>query len=63
MLKAEVEKYFSDQGCAPAVKIAQTLRITRQSVQEWGEVIPLKRAIALEALTRGKLKFRKELYQ
>lgn len=58
MRRDEVIAHFGTQ-----MKVAEALGITSTStVSEWGELIPLKRAIQVERLTKKKLKVNYSLY-
>ena len=51
MIKKEVIKYF---GSCTAV--AEKLGVSKSSVSQWGETVPLLRAYQLEKITGGQLK-------
>lgn len=51
MLKADVIAHF---GNSP-VAVSKALGITRSAVNQWPEIVPLKSALRLQALTGGKL--------
>ena len=60
MLKEEVIEYFGTQR-----KVAEVLNIRPPAVSQWddGEPIPELQARTLHMLTKGRLKFRPELYE
>ncbi len=58
MLKKDVVKYYGSDN-----KTGKALGISHQAVGAWRKVIPYKRALKIESLTNGELKFEKELYQ
>ena len=51
MFKKEVITHFG--SCS---SIAEALGVSKSSVSQWGETIPLLRAYQIEKLTGGKLK-------
>lgn len=51
MFKKEVITHFG--SCSA---IAEALGVSKSSVSQWGETIPLLRAYQLEKITGGKLK-------
>ncbi len=51
MRKAEVLSHFDDSP----VTVARALGITRSAVNQWPELVPLKSALKLQALTNGSL--------
>lgn len=57
MLKADVIKYFEQVG-----KVANTLNISHAAVSSWGEIIPKMRALEIEKITKGKLKYNEDFY-
>lgn len=59
MMKEDVLKHFNyKQG-----EICTLLGITSGAIPQWGEVIPKGRALELEKLTNGALKYNPELYR
>lgn len=58
MLKTDVLKHFPT-----VVAVADSLGIRRQSVYKWPAVVPITRAVALERITKGKLKVVTRLYE
>lgn len=51
MRKADVLEHFSESPVA----VARALNITRSAVNQWPELVPLKSALRLQALTAGAL--------
>jgi transcriptional regulator with XRE-family HTH domain len=51
MLKSCVIAHFDNSPVA----VARALGITRSAVNQWPEIVPLKSALRLQALTNGKL--------
>lgn len=51
MLKQNVVSHFGG-----VTKVADALGITKGSVSQWGETVPLLRAYQIERLTNGALK-------
>jgi len=59
MLKADVLEFFKTRK-----HLSEALRLaSKGSVSQWGTVIPEKRALQLEKLTGGELKYDPELYR
>lgn len=58
MKKRDAIRYFGTQ-----IEVAKVLKISRQAVQKWPDVIPLEKAVDLQALTGGALKVKHELYR
>lgn len=52
MYKSAVLALYGDNQSA----VARALKISRASVNAWGEIIPETQAYRLERITRGKLK-------
>ena len=46
-----------------AKALAETLRITKGAVSQWGELVPEKNALYLERVTRGELSYNAEIYR
>ncbi len=57
MKKADAIKFFRSEYA-----IAKKLKLTKQAVHQWPDVIPFRRAIKLEELSGGKLKVNHDLY-
>ena len=51
MLKSQVIAHFDDSPVA----VARALGITRSAVNQWGDRVPLDKALRLQALTCGVL--------
>jgi hypothetical protein len=51
MTKAEVIEYFGS-----ASKTGRALKITRQAVYDWPDIVPLKSQWRIELMTHGALK-------
>lgn len=51
MKTKDAVRFFGTQA-----ELARALGIKRQSVNDWGDVVPLARQYQLERLTQGKLK-------
>lgn len=51
MKKNDVIKYFGG-----VLKTALAIRVKHSAVSQWGEDIPVRRALEIEKLTKGKLK-------
>lgn len=51
MLKQNVVSHFGG-----VTKVAEALGITKGSVSQWGETVPLLRAYQIERITNGALK-------
>ena len=58
MLKADVLAHFDHSPVA----VARALGITRSTVNQWPDVVPLKSALKLEAVTNGGLRVDMEMY-
>jgi hypothetical protein len=58
MHKTEALAHFGTQE-----KLAQALRITRQAVSQWRELVPLGQAYRLEGITGGRLVVNLRLYE
>ena len=50
MKKSTVLNHYESEA-----EVARLLKITRQAVHNWGEVVPIKQAWKLERLSKGKL--------
>ncbi len=57
MHKSEAVSHFGSQR-----KLADALGISQASVSEWGELIPMGRALQIEKITRGRLKVDLSIY-
>lgn len=57
MLKKDAVKFFGSGS-----ELAKRLGIRRQAVYQWPDVVPFKKAMRLEELTKGSLKMKKSLY-
>ena len=44
-------------------KVAQALKVSRQAVAQWEEIIPEASAMKLHLITNGKLEYDPELYR
>ncbi|MBL4831293.1 MAG: Cro/Cl family transcriptional regulator [Aliivibrio sp.] len=51
MRKEEAVKYFGS-----VTELSKKLNVTTQSISQWGEKIPLRRAFEIERITNGALK-------
>ena len=56
MKTADALAHFHAGDRPASYRIAEALGISRQAVEQWGELVPLRSALRLEAITRGKLK-------
>lgn len=64
MYKSDVLKFFKRPGDRKGViATANALGVTRGAVSQWDEIIPELTARQLHERTKGKLKFRPELYR
>lgn len=54
----DVVKHFGKKA-----NIARALKIARSSVSGWGDLVPERRAVRLEKLTGGALKYDQSLYE
>lgn len=61
MLKKDVLAYFDPAESKPSAT-ARALNITPGAVSQWDELLPELMARRIHDRTRGKLKFRPELY-
>lgn len=52
MLKADVISHFEGSPIA----VARALGITRSAVNQWRDLVPLKMALRLQAITEGELR-------
>lgn len=59
MKTADVLEHFDND----IYKVAEVLGITRQAVEQWGEVVPERSAYKLQVLTNDKLKVDPALYR
>ena len=59
MLKTAVISHFDSSPVA----VARALGITRSAVSQWPELVPLKSALRLQALTEGALKVDMAAYE
>lgn len=51
MKTSDAVRYFGTQAA-----LAKALGIKRQSINDWGDTVPLARQYQIERMTRGKLK-------
>ena len=51
MKKSKAIKYFGSSS-----KLAKKLNISKQSISQWGEDVPPRRAFEIERITSGALK-------
>lgn len=58
MYKKDVFKYMKTNK-----KISESLGISHAAVCAWGKIIPELRAVLLDRLTNGKLKYNPKLYR
>lgn len=58
MLKSDAVSHFGNES-----KVADALGCTRQAINKWDVLIPLKTALRLQAITRGKLRVKLALYK
>jgi hypothetical protein len=59
MFKAAVLAHFHDSPVA----VARALGITRSAVHQWPELVPLKSALRLQAITNGVLSVDMAVYE
>jgi transcriptional repressor of cell division inhibition gene dicB len=59
MLKARAIAHFDNSPVA----VARALGITRSAVNQWPELVPLKSALRLQAITDGALTVDMEVYE
>lgn len=59
MERDKVMKYYGGDKAA----VAEALGITWQAVHKWPDPIPMKSALRLQAITRGKLRVKLDLYR
>lgn len=59
MRKADVLAHFGSSQAA----VARALNITKSAVSQWPDLVPLKSALRLQALTNGQLTVDMALYQ
>jgi transcriptional repressor of cell division inhibition gene dicB len=59
MLKAAVLAHFDNSP----VTVARALGITRSAVNQWPDLVPLKSALRLQAVTNGALKVDLDVYE
>jgi hypothetical protein len=62
MLKKTVLAHFDPVESRPSAT-AKALKLTPGAISQWGDVIPELTARRIAEITRGKLKFRPELYE
>ena len=62
MLKSKVFEFY---GGGPGIqsKVADVLKISRQAVSSWPDLVPFESAEELEFLTAGHLKIERKLYR
>jgi len=58
MLKDDVVAYFGSK-----TKVATALGISRGSVTKWKEIIPERRAVRIERLSNGVLRYDPSVYE
>lgn len=58
MNKHDVIRYFGSQS-----KVSSALRISRQAVNKWPDLIPEAAALRLEKITDGALEYEESLYR
>jgi hypothetical protein len=58
MLRTDAIRHVKTQRA-----IAQALDISEAAISKWGEVVPLDKAMALEILTKRKLRVDKSRYE
>lgn len=64
MKKADVINHFNDDsGRYGTRNCAAALGVVPEAVTMWGAVVPVNKALMLDAITGGKLKFDKKFYQ
>lgn len=56
MLKKDAIDHFGTEAA-----LAKALSIRPQSIQDWGDTVPVLRQLQLERITNGKLKFDRSL--
>jgi hypothetical protein len=59
MLKADVLAHFEDSP----IKVARAANVTRSAVNQWKRVVPLDKALRLQAATDGALRVDPSLYE
>ena len=59
MLKKDALAYFRGNGAA----LGRAIGVTRVTVHQWPDVVPLEPARALEIVTRGAVKVNESLYE
>lgn len=59
MLKSDVLEHFDHSPVA----VARAINITRSAVNQWTRVVPLDKAIRLQAATKGELCVDLSLYE
>lgn len=59
MLKSCVIAHFDNSPVA----VARALGITRSAVNQWPDVVPLKSALRLQAITHGRLSVDMSVYE
>lgn len=58
MLKKDAINFFGTQ-----YGLAKALHLSRQAVHQWGDVVPIDKAIKIQDLSRGKVKVKMRLYE
>jgi hypothetical protein len=58
MEKQKVIDHYGSQS-----KVAQAMKVSRQAVAQWDEIIPEASAMKLHLITNGKLEYDPTLYQ
>lgn len=59
MLKADVLAHFDNSPVA----VARAINLTRSAVNQWKRVVPLDKALRLQAATHGELRVDPALYE
>ena len=57
MKKTDVLKFFGGGSAT-----AKALGLKRQAVHKWPDIVPLKRALQIESISKGKLKVKLSAY-
>jgi hypothetical protein len=57
MLKKDAVQYFGSLS-----ELARALGIQKSAISRWDQWVPLKRAMQLEAMSKGKLKCNLQIY-
>lgn len=58
MKTKDVVEHFGSEA-----EVARTLEISRQAVDQWGDLVPFRAAIEIQRITKDKLKVDPSLYR